>query len=379
MTPALAFQRLPQPSNAGQDRGQQLVVAVEQVGHAALGDGEPAPAQDGMDLRYAAVLAVAQQPDQAMTSRPSSCCGSASAPSASGRYGRWNRGNPASRSSGSAGAAAPRRTASPNGGDSRSAAACGKRRQPGAGSRSTLPFRPLAGRLGWRSGPQRNAPPRPARLVRPLRRGRHPPDLNPAEPVAPLSARSVSKWGNSGGCVGRLWSDWQRQQPKSLGCEGISGAPGEVRTPSPQIRSLVLYPVELRAPDAVTASHARLPELGTTPSVNHATSHRCRGLVTPSRSDQAAMRSRGRARRGRIIPGMTASCDPSTNHPRGAAPALREAWLTSTAPQGNPDHAPPRLRTPLRLAGHLRTEPVRRPPSTPASAMIATGWRTLPC
>ena len=28
---------------------------------------------------------------------------------------------------------------------------------------------------------------------------------------------------------------------------GISGAPGEIRTPDPQIRSLVLYPAELRA------------------------------------------------------------------------------------------------------------------------------------
>src|SRR5882724_11257138 len=28
-----------------------------------------------------------------------------------------------------------------------------------------------------------------------------------------------------------------------------SGAPGEIRTPNPQIRSLVLYPVELRALD----------------------------------------------------------------------------------------------------------------------------------
>lgn len=29
-----------------------------------------------------------------------------------------------------------------------------------------------------------------------------------------------------------------------------SGAPGEIRTPNPQIRSLVLYPIELRAPRA---------------------------------------------------------------------------------------------------------------------------------
>jgi hypothetical protein len=29
--------------------------------------------------------------------------------------------------------------------------------------------------------------------------------------------------------------------------EYLNGAPGEIRTPNPQIRSLVLYPVELRA------------------------------------------------------------------------------------------------------------------------------------
>ena len=27
----------------------------------------------------------------------------------------------------------------------------------------------------------------------------------------------------------------------------VIGAPGEIRTPNPQIRSLVLYPIELRA------------------------------------------------------------------------------------------------------------------------------------
>ena len=29
----------------------------------------------------------------------------------------------------------------------------------------------------------------------------------------------------------------------------VGGAPGEIRTPDPQIRSLVLYPTELRARD----------------------------------------------------------------------------------------------------------------------------------
>ncbi len=33
----------------------------------------------------------------------------------------------------------------------------------------------------------------------------------------------------------------------------VGGAPGEIRTPNPQIRSLVLYPVELRALDVNVA------------------------------------------------------------------------------------------------------------------------------
>jgi hypothetical protein len=62
--PALIRQHPSQPSPAGQRRGEQLVIAVEQVGPAALGDVHPALAQDGMDLRRAAVLAVAQPPNQ---------------------------------------------------------------------------------------------------------------------------------------------------------------------------------------------------------------------------------------------------------------------------------------------------------------------------
>ena len=33
----------------------------------------------------------------------------------------------------------------------------------------------------------------------------------------------------------------------ALTANGEAGAPGETRTPNPQIRSLVLYPIELRA------------------------------------------------------------------------------------------------------------------------------------
>src|SRR5436309_9804070 len=32
----------------------------------------------------------------------------------------------------------------------------------------------------------------------------------------------------------------------------VIGAPGEIRTPDPQIRSLMLYPAELRAPEALS-------------------------------------------------------------------------------------------------------------------------------
>ena len=38
----------------------------------------------------------------------------------------------------------------------------------------------------------------------------------------------------------------------------VAGAPGEIRTPDPQIRSLVLYPAELRARSRLRENH-RLP------------------------------------------------------------------------------------------------------------------------
>ncbi len=39
-----------------------------------------------------------------------------------------------------------------------------------------------------------------------------------------------------------------RAQPVAFLSHWKDGAPGETRTPNPQIRSLVLYPIELRAP-----------------------------------------------------------------------------------------------------------------------------------
>ena len=41
--------------------------------------------------------------------------------------------------------------------------------------------------------------------------------------------------------------------PHYAGEMSKTGAPGEIRTPGPQIRSLVLYPAELRAPDVIGA------------------------------------------------------------------------------------------------------------------------------
>jgi hypothetical protein len=37
----------------------------------------------------------------------------------------------------------------------------------------------------------------------------------------------------------------------------VSGAPEEIRTPDPQIRSLVLYPAELRALDSAAGKPVR--------------------------------------------------------------------------------------------------------------------------
>jgi hypothetical protein len=55
-----------------------------------------------------------------------------------------------------------------------------------------------------------------------------------------------------------------------------SGAPGEIRTPDPQIRSLVLYPAELRAPTGTPGS----------PTVGH--SYRlCSGLARLCPEDSA--------------------------------------------------------------------------------------------
>ena len=54
----------PQPPGVGEREGQQLVVAVQEVGDGAEADGHAAADQLGMDLRDAAVLGVAQGADQ---------------------------------------------------------------------------------------------------------------------------------------------------------------------------------------------------------------------------------------------------------------------------------------------------------------------------
>src|SRR5208282_2201434 len=44
-----------------------------------------------------------------------------------------------------------------------------------------------------------------------------------------------------------VWKQARRSQGKRKSLQWLSGAPEEIRTPDPQIRSLVLYPAELRA------------------------------------------------------------------------------------------------------------------------------------
>src|SRR3954464_10029225 len=61
--PALALQGLAMRRRPGRG-GDQLVVALEQVGHAAFADCHAAPTQLPVDLRDAAVLAIAQGADQ---------------------------------------------------------------------------------------------------------------------------------------------------------------------------------------------------------------------------------------------------------------------------------------------------------------------------
>jgi hypothetical protein len=61
--PALALQGFAVRRRAGRG-GDQLVVALEQVGHAALADRHAAPVERAMDFRHAAVFAVAQGADQ---------------------------------------------------------------------------------------------------------------------------------------------------------------------------------------------------------------------------------------------------------------------------------------------------------------------------
>src|ERR671926_1383456 len=59
--PALASQNGPQPLIVAQRHGQQLLVALQQVGDAALADHHAPLAQGAVDLRHAAVLAMAKR------------------------------------------------------------------------------------------------------------------------------------------------------------------------------------------------------------------------------------------------------------------------------------------------------------------------------
>jgi hypothetical protein len=78
---------------------------------------------------------------------------------------------------------------------------------------------------------------------------------------------------------------------KSNNLKGLAGAPGEIRTPDPQIRSLVLYPAELRALRGLIDD----PKRQVNPAVSHPAER------TPSPRPEAARRHAGRA------PGLPAS------------------------------------------------------------------------
>ena len=56
--------------------------------------------------------------------------------------------------------------------------------------------------------------------------------LYPAELQAHFSAATI---------------DTETKDPLPLGCRSENGAPGEIRTPDPLVRSQILYPAELRA------------------------------------------------------------------------------------------------------------------------------------
>jgi hypothetical protein len=58
------------------------------------------------------------------------------------------------------------------------------------------------------------------------------------------------------------------------------GAPGETRTPNPQIRSLVLYPIELRAPQGRGCSGRPPGQQGATPSA----AYQGKNLPEPART-----------------------------------------------------------------------------------------------
>jgi hypothetical protein len=62
--PPLLGQELLQRAALHQPGGEQLVIAVEQIGDAALGDGDAPGGEHRVDLGHAAMLAVAQGPDE---------------------------------------------------------------------------------------------------------------------------------------------------------------------------------------------------------------------------------------------------------------------------------------------------------------------------
>ena len=62
--PTLVCQALLQGPALHQPRGQQLIIAVEQISDAALGNGDTPSGERRMNLRHAAMLAIPQSTDQ---------------------------------------------------------------------------------------------------------------------------------------------------------------------------------------------------------------------------------------------------------------------------------------------------------------------------
>ena len=104
--------------------------------------------------------------------------------------------------------------------------------------------------------------------------------------------------------------DAEEASPQDSGTPRSSGTPGGIRTPDPQVRSLVLYPAELPAHAMRTGLESRLPgrpRQRERPAPLGAT--RCREPSSPPATPRCAGPRRVRSARG--CPGRSARRDPS--------------------------------------------------------------------